>query len=495
MANQIILMDNRQLIPRWHTSRKVMSLHYPVPPNAPQDADLRDEPWLTKAIKKYDDDPNNLNALDVYVRLIQNETTNHQYFKRVQQQLVNDKSNLPEAVQDIVAPRLHQSDISEFYTTDRKQVYLIIHKLRNIVKNNPQDALTWLDLGFYYSILGEMKKAQEVMGIGNALAPKNPFVARIYSRHLIHQDDPEKAMYLLNKTGLTKKEPLIASALISIGNTFGLRTSTSISQAKKIIEDYKGNPGFLSELQASVATLEIQNGALRKGRKHLEKAMVHPTENVLAQASWLHHKHQVNLTSLTPMVTVEGDVNKAYSDQNYSLCRDKLMELFSFQPYSRASLTDAGYLSLVGLNDPEFIISHSVNRLARKQMSFGELNNLIVANLSVGNLDNVWDDLDILKAKSAENNHPDIIGTLQATLGMALIKFGSIEEGVDLYESSIQTYKKANYTKAAAVAEFFFYTQIRQHQPNRAIKLKESFIKTAKEHGMHELEAGVKKHN
>ena len=168
------------------------------------------------------------------------------------------------------------------------------------------------------------------------------------------------------------------------------------------------------------------------------------------------------------------------------------MDLFNFQPYSVGPLTDAGYISMVALNDPQYVLEHSLNNKPTQQMSFGEINNILVSNVMLDNFDNMTKHLRLLIEK-ADNNNDDIMGTLRATTGMVLIKQGSITEGYDFYKDSINIFKKSKNQRAVALSQYFFYLQIKDTDPKRALSLKSSTIKIAKENNMHEIISGLSK--
>ena len=489
MSNNILMMENRQLIPRWHTSRKVFQLHY-LQAEGITGINTKnvDDYWLIKAISEWKNNPTDYNASDVYVRLIQEERTDHAIYDQVYKQLLGNLHNLSDAMRDIVTPRLRQSDTGKYYSTEKDKVFLIIKKLKSIVKEYPHDALTWLDLGFYYSIIGEAEKAEEAARIANVLAPQNPFIARGFSRFLLHNNEVEKAVWSLKKTGLSKDHPLIASALLSINNAFSMKEANP-SDARKLIDKYQGDPQMLSELLASLGTLEIQNGAVKKGKKNFERALLLPTENVLTQSSWLHHKHQINMPNIDLIKTIESEVNNHYSKKDYDGCREKLMDLYNFQPYSVGSLTDAGYISMVALNEPQFVVENSLNYNLNRNTTFGELNNLLVAKIMLGNIDNVDHDLQLLISK-ADKSDEDIMGTLRATAGMVLLKQGLVEDGYRFYDESINTFKKSKKMRAVALAQYFFYLQVKESDPAKASKLKDSTLKLAKDYNIHELISG-----
>lgn len=101
-----------------------------------------------------------------------------------------------------------------------------------------------------------------------------------------------------------------------------------------------------------------------------------------------------------PRFGPESQVNRLYVQSDFLACRSKLIELHRFQPFTGAPLTDSGYISLLGLTDPEFVIELSQNRSSYHAMSFGELNNLIVAKLFINDLSEVERLLGLLAEKA-----------------------------------------------------------------------------------------------
>jgi hypothetical protein len=63
------------------------------------------------------------------------------------------------------------------------------------------------------------------------------------------------------------------------------------------------------------------------------------------------------------------------------------MEVYEFQPFSEGALVDTGYISLVALNDPEFVCNFTENNNCVILYSFSGLNNYTVAKLQLGVLD------------------------------------------------------------------------------------------------------------
>ncbi len=392
-------MDNRQLVPRWHTSRKQFKYNYPVKNNTVFHSELDNDYWFKRALNNWKQSPTTVNAIDVFVRFIQGGERDSSRFNSVHRQLLDQFDSLPITIQNLVCPKLKFIDNSAGYSTNPDKVHLIIHKLKKVVKFNPRDSLTWMDLGFYYSILGEYKRAEYCTEIAKNLDPQSSYIARAYSRFLVQIDDPEQAVWYLKGLQNLKTNPLILSAYMAIGSAFDI-VKPNVKLGLSLVDNWKGEQARVSELAATIGTIELQNGALKKGKKHLQQALNEPSENVVSHVKWLHHKHNINLINMPKNSnSIEGGVNDLYAQQKFTECRDKLIEMYEFQPYSIGPLVDASYLSIAALDDPQFVIDISSNRIPKSHMEFSELNNLIVAKLMKKETSDIDVDLRLLSRK------------------------------------------------------------------------------------------------
>jgi tetratricopeptide (TPR) repeat protein len=485
MTNNILMMDDRQLVPRWHTSRKLFKYNYSDKFEASSQRNLNNDYWFQKSLQNWEKSPTTTNAIDLFVRFIQEDERDSARFNSVHRQLLDQFENLSNTVQNLVCPKLKLIDNSAGYSTSPDKVHLIINKLKKVVKFSPRDSLTWMDLGFYYSILSEYKKAEYCTEVAKNLDPQNSYIARAYSRFLVQIDDPEQAIWFLKRLPNLQTNPLILSAYMAIGSTFDI-VKPNVKLGISLIDNWKGQQARISELAATIGTIELQNGALKKGKKHLQQALNEPSENVVAHVKWLHHKHNINLSMPENSNSIEGGVNDLYAQQKFSLCRDKLVEMYEFQPYSIGPLVDAGYLSIAALNDPKFVIDISSNRIPRSHMEFSELNNLIVAKLMKKETSDIDVDLRLL-SKRVNRDDPNSVATLSATLGMACIENGMIDEGQKLYENAIKTLKNNNLEKTLCLAYHFYSRQLELISPIKALSLKQESVKLAKKHRILEM--------
>lgn len=482
-------MDNRQLIPRWHTSRKAMSLQFPtLQPIKVNSGISQNDKFLRKAREKWAEDRNIGNATELFTGLMIRDIFEDPDGNDSLRFLLQHEKQLPRGTLDLITPKLRHIDKNiKYYSHSPQEVRKIISRLKKIVHQFPNDYMTWSDLGFYYTVLGTTEKAKKCLSIAWGICNGNPYITRSYARFLLHTEQPDQAMWVLRKTGGIGKDPLITSASIAIGNAFNIR-GADLTKANKLLSSYNGIRAFSSELAAALGTIEVLNGRTKKARELFTHAMQEPSENSLSQYKWLRHKYDFDMNGqlVDDAVTVEGNVNELYVKGQFSECRDKLLELFSFQPISDAPISDAGYMSLVGLNDPDFVIKLSEGRVPYTHMSFGELNNLVVAKLLKENLTDIDMYLHLLSKKVISKQH-ESFGVYQATAGMALFKLNNYEKAKEQYQAAIKLFSSKNNPRAVLLAEHYLSLCLKKVDPKKYLELRVGVEKKAKALKMPEL--------
>ncbi|WP_188149516.1 hypothetical protein [Teredinibacter waterburyi] len=471
-----VVSDKRHLIPRWHTSRKSFSLQFSNVDALPRTINQRDRQWLSNSISEWQESKTVSSAIDLLVRLRHVESQDSQDYQNVVNYLQNNDTKITNEVRELISPKQHYIDEDLMYSTHKGDIYRVISKLKSKLRSYPNDALSWADLAFYYTSIGQNEKAKKCIDTGCNLAPENPFMVRAKSRFLVHVDQLQAAAKYLNSIKSANHNPLIASAKLSIQALIG-NNKIDVKNIKYLIEKYRGQPYLISELAAGYGTLEIMNGALKKGKKSLNDSLVFPSENTISQCVWLQKKAGVdfshNLISLQQ--TIEGEVTKSYTDKEFIKCRDHLVNLHAFQPFSDRSIVSAGYLCLAALDDFEFVINLSEGRVPLSDMSFLELNNLIVAYLLRGDVSLATPLMKALHEKVKINpEHSKAI--LYATSGLHLILSGYVDEGSMLYEKVISKLKVKKEQRQLALASYFYSRAIYNFDKEKA----ESLIQEAK---------------
>lgn len=487
MNNNIILMEDRQLIPRWHTSRKAFQLSFPNTPKEISSANENDF-WLLKAINVWKENPALPNAIDLYVRLIQEDLREHAIYFTLNKQLMKSYKNLPDVVKKLVCPKADYLDTTESYgySTNVEHIRLIIRKLKGLIERNPRDSWSWMDLGFYYSILGEVEKAEYHTTVARNLDAHNSFISRAYTRYAVHSGDPELAEWYLRKNPFLKSNPMLLSAYISLCNSYDIGRN-NVKDGRKLLTNWDGDASRVSELLACIGTIDIKNGALNKGKKLINQALLSPSENVISHVSWLNHKHKINFSNTNDSsVSLERNINNLYSKGDFKECRTELMRMYNFQPYSSASISDAGYLSIIALNDMSFVKDISENRVPKSHLGFSELNNLIVAKMLSNELKDIHSDIELLK-KKVDATDTQTVATFNATCGMLFFSIGNIETGQEFYEDAIGMLSKSNNQRSLCVAKYFYAMMLKGSLPEKSLAVKNEAVKLGKKLGMVEI--------
>ncbi|MFC6635309.1 hypothetical protein [Microbulbifer taiwanensis] len=491
--NRVILRNNRQLIPRWHTSKKAFRMLFPTvgQENFPkvEASDFRLEP----SVEQWKSNRNINNALDLYLRLWQAGISDHEAIPEIYSYLEENRASLSSVVSNLLFPEDKSLEFGGGQYVIRKDlVSQIIGQLKKSVREYPDDPLSWMDLAFYYSVTGDNEKSRKCATIGSKLAPSHPFVARTYSRYLVHHEEGDAALAALRRTGLVKSHPLIASAALSVSSVFEL-SRVDVKSAKKIMSSYSGHPVMLSDLAASLGTLEIKNGALKNGKKLLNFALSNPSENAVAQCQWLYHKHGIYLSESKNLSikSIEGEATLSYVEGRFAECRENLLGLYAFQPFSESPIVDAGYMSIVALRDPGFVVKLSEGRVPSSSMSFLELNNLIVAKAQLGMVDQLSIELRHLSEKLDKSNE-NLAATYLATLGLCEFSRGKACLGSALYEKSIEKFIESKSEHGEALAKLFYAEQISKLDPKKSDFLRSSALEIAKRNKYLEMVESLK---
>lgn len=487
MSTNVLLMDGRQLIPRWHTSRKSMELQFPSFAKKNNNQINLEDVYTQEARFNWRNEKTILTATEVNSSLFIRQMYDDSDYKESLCFLLSNFEKLPKGTADFVSPTLKKVDKSATYSTSPLVVQGIIKKLKYILKTFPEDSMTWVDLAFYYAILGMDEKTDKCFKVAYSLCNDNSFVVRSYARYLVHNDCADKALWVLNKTADAKSNPLIASAAIAIGTSFDIK-SVNISVGKKILENFSGHVAFKSDLAACIGTLELNNGNVKKAKKYFSDAFLSPSENVISQYNWLYHKYgfEISNSLVKDQTSIESSVNDFYVQGDFYNCREKLLELHNFQPFSDGPIADAGYMSLVGLNDPSFVIKLSENRIPKTHMSFTELNNLVVAKL----LENRIEDAELefrLLARKTHDSDPETRGVLLATTGLYFFKRGYIDESIKFYQESIDFFDRIKSNRSKVLAEHYFSKIVQDLNPKLFKQLRVSVDEYAKKHKLKEL--------
>lgn len=352
-----------------------------------------------------------------------------------------------------------------------------IARLKKSVRMYPENPIAWSDLSLYYATLGQVDKSKMAMKVALNLGNNNRFILRSASRCFMHLGEPDRAIAILNRSGICAIDPWIASAEIAIAERTGLK-SRSISKARDLIKNENLTPLSKSELAISLGTLEMKGGSVKLAKKFMNQALIDPTENALAQAEWMVTQLKIDvdamvqLRSIVPASYEAAAVHLYYKKQfEQSL---KAAEMWGkFQFLSSRPIIISMFLSSAFLNDDLKAIYIFENSLPAQRNDPLAINNYAFSLARIGR---IKDALKELSEADFSDISDDEKLTITATNGLICFRKGNIEEGRKLYSMAIRGFEFLNDRRSAAMAAYYWAVEEKRIQSQYA----ESTVRDAK---------------
>lgn len=359
---------------------------------------------------------------------------------------------------------------------DRDSQRVEIARLKRSVRNYPVNPIAWSDLSLSYATIGQADKAKMAMNIAMSLAKGNRFVLRSASRCFLHFEEPDRAVDILNKSGLCAIDPWIASAEIAIAESKGLK-SKCISRAKDLIEDDNLTPFSRGELAASLGTIEIKSGSIRRAKKIMSKAIRDPTENALAQVEWASSIHDIDFNDMIELrrivpASYEATAVHAYYSKEFAESLKASEKWGRFQFLSSRPIIHSTFIASSMLNDDLATIDIFDNALPVQQNSALAVNNYAFSLARVGRTEEAANKLNqwINKASSEEK----LVFT--ATMGLICFREGDVEGGRRLYNIAVNGFELLKDYRSASIAKYYWAVEEKRIMSENA----ESRIREAK---------------
>ena len=314
----------------------------------------------------------------------------------------------------------------------------------------PRNPLLWNDLARLYTTVDSQEKATMASTVAVTLARNNRLVLRGVSRIFLHQGDPHKAHMLLASADVLKFDPWILAAEIATAASMN-KSSQFIKIARKMLDSQALNPFHLSELASAVGTLETKAGKVRAGRKLIEFSLKKPSENSIAQASFLSRRMGV---SLNADFTGSSEAN-AWALSKAGQWSDSIKEAIKWQedqPFSSRPATFGSHMA--GMLE-QYDRAVQIARLGL--LSNGEScvlwNNLAFSLINLGRLQEarvVLQKLQNMNLNTVENV------SLLATSGLMHFRSGSPELGRMYYLNAIELAERSKMGALGSVARIYF---------------------------------------
>lgn len=442
----------RQIIPRLNTSVIAKITGELLPINVSVEPKHTAENEIEKRTQLWKSDGTLVDALDlVGSALVQDKGTLAQVTEAAKF-AIEKGASLSVLGKSVVESILRQEEITVELSHDKDFLRKSVKRLRKEINFYLFDPFRWIDLAFAYAGLGLNEKAERCVLVALSYADQNRFVIRSASRFFIHMGDPEKALHHIRKVEQGNRDPWLLAAELSIADTFDLKSYWE-KQGFRLGEEEHTSMHY-SELYGVLGTLEIGNGADKKGKKLLRKALVSTTENTVAQVQWVnqHHGTRIDLPVQPPSFSFEAFTRKYIGEKNYKGALEACKSWFNYQPFSSMPAVLASYLASVPVGDFNQAIEIAKQGLISSPDDFMLKNNLA---FSYASQDKVAEAEEVLAAVSESSLSEREKYVYKATLGAIHFRKGQPEQARLLYKEAIEGLKEARDFNSMGLATFF----------------------------------------
>ena len=362
---------------------------------------------------------------------------------------------LPDFVKQTISAADDDADL-KLVTGDLSDI-CVIADLKIALRTWPRDAILWTDLALRYCVRGLEKRARRCLRVALSLAPKNRYVLRCATRFFVHVGESESAMDLLHRSVRTRHDPWLASAEIAASQVAG-RTPTLMKAGKRLLESKRFSPSEITELSASLGTVEVETGKIRRAKKLFEKSVISPNDNVKAQFSWLSNSHEEALPEKP--LELDGELDneaRALARQtnedwigSIECCRLWGLD----EPFSDRPFTLGSYIAIEALGNAPLAQELAEKGLSANSKDIYLLNNLAVSLAIQGKTNEA--ERRLKAAKKISGDSGDEVTMLKATEGMLHFRQGNIPAGRQDYIDSIRLARARGDLESARRAALYF---------------------------------------
>lgn len=328
-----------------------------------------------------------------------------------------------------------------------------INSRRNSLKKFPRNAIGWVDLAMWYTVLGKIEKAERAIKIAMDLQPTNPFVVRAVIRFYIHLENHEKMNEIYQNTRRNKffdNNPRIMASSLTLGTILNDK-GLSVKKAFRLIDDENYAPFETSDLKAVLATMEYHSGALKNSRRLFRKSLNNANENVVAQAEWANEQIG-NLPIEIEHNSHEAKSYICFNKENWSESYEEAIDWLLDQPFSAEPASHSSYLASAILDDNEKAIQICNIGLRSNPKNFTLLNNKAYS-LAVNN-DAEQAYHTIQKINPADLSKIEKI-VYDATMGAIQFQKGDIVAGEFYYSQAIGNAKEQRLSEMEVMAKIY----------------------------------------
>ena len=341
---------------------------------------------------------------------------------------------------------------SDDSTTEGRLIFQSrVARLRRELLVAPENLLALLDLAQLQLAAGKADAAERLLKTAIGLAPNGRIVLRTAARFYVHLGIFDKAHQIIKRHPGTKKDPWLMASEIALADAAGV-PSTMASLGLRLIKEAQTHPRHLAEVAGALANSEMMAGHFKEARQLLRKALLHPTDNIVAQAVMDGSRMGLELDAPTVTTAVrrssEAQLLQAWQNQDEAGAERHALQWHAEEPFSSRPIQ---FLTTLYSLQSEYEKSLGWVRrgLIADPSDEGLIANLAFAKAAVG---------DIHLAEIAINRikEASLAPYLRATEGLIALKRGDFAKAESLYREAEQTFDKLSRPDLAALAMAYY---------------------------------------
>lgn len=481
--------ESRQVIPRWHTYpvARWLGLAQATVQSGPPHAPTQD---FVEKIQAWRNQPNPLYASDLVGSALSINQVNSRDATDAAQYILEHDRTSPSSVVELANAYLRQVNRKALplpniiLPEQTAKFHEAIASLKGRVRAYPRNPILWMELAFYYSAIGQKLSAEKAVNVAISLNKENRYLLRSGSRFFMHMGLAEQGLELIRRSESGRHDPWLVAAEIAISNTLGLAPKR-INRGRELLASSRIDKFHLSELASALGTLELENGAIKKGKRLFTLALEDPTENSLAQAAHLSDvlgetARHIGTKHLANSFEAETSL-KFYQDEDYRGALEAAKKWFAYQPFSSRPALSGSYIAAVTLDDHEEAIRITKMGLLSSPNDVMLRNNLAFSLASLNRPGEAREALSHIKESDLEKRE---LAVVTATKALVDFRIGNLKAARKLYADSIAGFKQVNDARAEIMARFFWTREERLANPNLPEHLLQEILKSAAQLGI-----------
>lgn len=325
--------------------------------------------------------------------------------------------------------------------SSKDNIYRAIGANRQRLHTETRNSLLHSEQARLYAVIDEVDAAEHSFNMALAISPNNRHILRSFSRFMVHVRRPELALQRLRRSDAITNDPWLQAAEIAISEHHGVGSQVA-RVATKNLDALRVRPEHTSELATALATLELSVGNQKKIKKRLKQSLLQPSDNALAQATWLEGQEPEYFDEelsnlLLPMVqnSKEARTYTALRGRKWEEAVQSYADWQREESFSSHIAIEGSFYAVLFAKNYKAAVSICMSGLIANNTSHALLNNLCYAQRHIGCIDDA--EITMKKLKSVHTPWKYSPFYL-ATDGMLYFAFGNHDAGRMRYQEALQ---------------------------------------------------------